>query len=539
MSNVMSRRVSFALGACVAGLMSVAACGDSGPSISDSDTAVTASPSLPPIKAAGVPPSVSARSSATPESADASVAADDAMLRIAWIHYTITGELPALPGVATAWRIDAGAVDPARMETIARAFGITDALVEVPATEGGGWRAGPTDGTAPSITFPSSPTLDWYYSPAWAAGPEAPACVEVMSDPEAPADAVSIEPLPVDGEGGGDSAVHCPPPTPPENVPTAEQALARAGELLEAAGFDLAAFELQVDGDEWGRYVTAFPLLDGLRSPLATSLGFGGDGAVTWAGGSLATPTAVGEYPLISVADGVERLNAQEMWWRGDVLAVDGDATAAAESGAAVEPAAEPAVEAVPPETAPSDSGTADTPVTDAPDTVAPDTVAGDTTPADPADVDVDRPVEPIDPGDAEPIEVSITGVRQDLTVVWDVDNTVWLLPAYTYTNADGIVATVAAVTEDYLVYPEAPVDDTVVDPQPVPGESTPASGAAEAPDVIGLTEEEAARLAAGSGWTLRVVSIDGEDLAVTADLRSDRINVALEGGVVVSVTVG
>lgn len=524
MSILVSRRVVLALGACVVGITAVAACGDSGPSVGDG-TVATASPSLQAIRAAASPASISARSSAG-DAESTAPAADATSLRMAWIHYSIGGELTPLPPVATAWTIvPGGAVDAGRMETIARAFGITEPLVEIPADEGGGWRAGPADGTAPSVTFPRSPTLDWYFSPAWAALDDRAVCEEVKvaeeataaegsaegpvstapgaegADPDAPtADTVSVVPVPIDGEGGGDSAVHCPAPTPPEGVPSDDEALESAADLLEAAGLDPDAFEMQVDGDEWGRYVTAFPLLDGLRSPLATSFGFGAQGAVTWAGGSLATPTRAGDYPLISVTEGVERLNEQSAWWGRDVLAVDGGA---AQSGASTDEGASPV------------------------DTDPAVTVTGSDT------------VEPVEPGAGEPIEVSVTGVRADLTVIWDVDDTVWLLPAYTYTNSDGIVATVAAVTDDYLVYPDVPAAETVDPAESGEAASDDPSVVSEPPDVVGLNEDEATRLATGAGWTVRVVSIDGVDQAVTADLRSDRINLTLESGRVVSVSVG
>ena len=51
--------------------------------------------------------------------------------------------------------------------------------------------------------------------------------------------------------------------------------------------------------------------------------------------------------------------------------------------------------------------------------------------------------------------------------------------------------------------------------------------------DYTGLSVEEATKMVAADGWELRVVREDGEDLAVTADFRDNRLNVAVEGGVV------
>jgi hypothetical protein len=52
-------------------------------------------------------------------------------------------------------------------------------------------------------------------------------------------------------------------------------------------------------------------------------------------------------------------------------------------------------------------------------------------------------------------------------------------------------------------------------------------------PDYLGLTQDEAAEQAAQEGLQFRVVGEDGECFPITADLRPDRVNVHLEGGVV------
>jgi hypothetical protein len=53
---------------------------------------------------------------------------------------------------------------------------------------------------------------------------------------------------------------------------------------------------------------------------------------------------------------------------------------------------------------------------------------------------------------------------------------------------------------------------------------------------LIGLPEAEATDVASANGWTMRVVRIDGEDLAVTADYSETRVNVAVADGVVTEV---
>ena len=52
---------------------------------------------------------------------------------------------------------------------------------------------------------------------------------------------------------------------------------------------------------------------------------------------------------------------------------------------------------------------------------------------------------------------------------------------------------------------------------------------AADVPDVLGDSVEDATATLEEAGLTLRVVRRDGEDLAVTMDFVEDRVNVAVE----------
>ena len=55
---------------------------------------------------------------------------------------------------------------------------------------------------------------------------------------------------------------------------------------------------------------------------------------------------------------------------------------------------------------------------------------------------------------------------------------------------------------------------------------------------LVGLPEDEAWRVTEQAGYTFRVARRDGASLAMTADLRSDRVNAGVEHGVVVDVDV-
>ena len=62
--------------------------------------------------------------------------------------------------------------------------------------------------------------------------------------------------------------------------------------------------------------------------------------------------------------------------------------------------------------------------------------------------------------------------------------------------------------------------DDTVASEETV---------AADIPDVIGESVEDATATLEDAGFTLRVVNRDGEDLPATADFVENRVNVAVE----------
>ena len=315
------------------------------------------------------------------------------------------------------------------------------------------WRVGPDDGTAPALFVSNDGQLSWSYSIAWAttaiegcavagsAGSDAGVVTDVgrrLAMPPSPVDAHAPterrrpavdQPIPID---------ECATPEPPPGVPTADEAATKANELLTALGEDPVAFELETYADEWSASVTAYTTLDGVRWPSGYGFGFGAEGALQWASGSLADPVATGPYPLVDLDAAIARLSEQNGMWGyggGDVLAVDAQETEA------------PA---------------------------APDEVARDTTADDVQTLPRRRPTTASSPTDApEPIVATLVDVKADLWWVWDADSSVWLLPAYTFTDTEGNVFTVPAVTDEYMIVveptiepqPAEPIDPVVVDP--------------------------------------------------------------------------
>ena len=55
-----------------------------------------------------------------------------------------------------------------------------------------------------------------------------------------------------------------------------------------------------------------------------------------------------------------------------------------------------------------------------------------------------------------EPITITLTGVTTGLTMVWDAEDTVWLLPAYTFTDDQQGQYQVIAIDDAFIELPEA-----------------------------------------------------------------------------------
>ena len=88
-----------------------------------------------------------------------------------------------------------------------------------------------------------------------------------------------------------------PEPTPPAGVPGEADALSKAKTLFTKLGYDPADYDFEFYGDEWNANVTAYLLVSGQRTPVSMTVGFGGEGAISWASGSLATPVPGDTYP--------------------------------------------------------------------------------------------------------------------------------------------------------------------------------------------------------------------------------------------------
>jgi hypothetical protein len=307
----------------------------------------------------------------------------------------------------------------------------------------------------------------------------------------------------------------CAEPVAPENVPTKAEAEALFAKTISALGVRSNNLILDSYADEWSASVTGYLKIDGVRSPLSWSIGYGADAAITWASGVFADVQDGASYPRIGTAAAIERLNSQQAGnWGGPMVrggvAYDTAATSDVEAAVTTEPASSDAV--------------AETyPVTDAP---AP-----------------------------EIQEVSIVGVEEELVTLYGADGSIYLVPGYTFIAAEDEYGyagryTVSALPDEYMQVTDAvdavpatvvPVPDTAVaTPSVDPAVDLDMSVAQEVADtVVGMSEVEATKTAEAKGLTVRVGSRDGEDFPLTMDYRTDRVTLTVKADKVTAVTVG
>ena len=373
-----------------------------------------------------------------------------------------------------------------RIAKLAAALGVQGDVRTLPAEQGGGWAVGPEDYSAAVLTVGSDGMLSWYLSPgqptvtsvgcAVASGSATEPALGApgVRDAVPPAETVPAEAVPGDTAPASDGvapdvvAPDCPVPNPPVGVPTKDEALAKAKQLFADWGYDVSSFQFDdAYADEWGASVNASLVLDGLKAPVMLSVGFGENGTVTYASGYLATPA-----PRRRLSDdrcccrsraleGAEPVRRRSGRGTGVLKATDN----AAASGAAPD--------ALPPRTLQP--------------AIAP---AGEPTivPCEPEAASVDCA-----PTGTDSITVTLNSVKPDLIMVWAADNTIWLLPAYTFGSADGGLYTVIAVDDAYIQQadPGPVTTEPVIDPGVVPvPETAPAadggSGGAPTPTPAG-----------------------------------------------------
>jgi hypothetical protein len=141
-------------------------------------------------------------------------------------------------------------------------------------------------------------------------------------------------------------------------------------------------------------------------------------------------------------------------------------------------------------------------------------------------------------------IDVVITDARLLLMEARLSNGTHMLLPAYTFSNAEGDVGTVIAIDDDLLAFRKSVADSTVAPPStgdvplPEPGEVRTITQT-DADKLVGLSEDEATKVAVSNGWIVRIAMRDGESFMLTTDYAANRVNLTVEKTVVTSVAIG
>lgn len=283
-------------------------------------------------------------------------------------------------------------------------------------------------------------------------------------------------------------------PTPPANLPDEATAIARVKQLLTDAGLRVKAYALTATKSDWSTDVVGTLMARDISSNMSLYVSFGSDVKIMYASGPLVELKNAGSYPIIAPKDAVKRLSQVQYGLMG--------------------PTARSAIDM-----------SVSSPVTDG------------STPA--------------------AVTVPITGVRLALMQTTLTNNSSILLPAYTFTNADGDVGTVLAIEDKYLSYGDSEVTDgSDPVPEPKPADPVPTPGAVPGPAVnptkpvaaldeasakklIGLTEAEAQKVAAELGWQVRVAMRDGEAFVLTLDYQTNRVNLTITKGFVTAVVIG
>lgn len=493
-----------------------------------------------------------ANGAATPsaaESAGGRVAGDAMIAPYRITNFVLGDNLPALPTNDTGYVFQMGQdVTPEQVSQLAAQLGVTGDPVKIDDGYSISWRVGPDDGSAPSVWVYQDAQLSWSYNSAWATSPSYGGCA--VAEPGVAVDAVEVSGGGSDGSAGAPDVAVAPPdsidpgttvdpvpvdtcaePEPPEGVPTAAEAEAQARDLVAKLGLDPAAFTFEPYADDWFASVSAVEQLDGMFAGRRVDLGFGAGGVMQYAGGQLASPSKMGPYPLIGIDAALARLNDQSGFYGGGYGVMD---MARSTVGGDVAVTSE----AIPP---------------------AADDAAG--APA------VIEPMPPVDSIAPEEVTVTLTDVQADVWWAWDVDGSVYLLPAYRFIGDDGGWYTVPAVTDEFLVQSDVPVPVDTAPPATEPGtlppttepvvtmpaetvppatDSVPVDSKPEPtetivePDVFDSTQLDASigksvadftADAEALGATVRVTVIDGVDQAVTMDYSYNRVNVSVEGG--------
>jgi hypothetical protein len=220
------------------------------------------------------------------------------------VEYRVQGTLPTLASEAPAYRLGEDTTTQA-VSRLASALGVTGAV----SSDAQGWTV---SGGGSSLAVRRAPGLPWQlvqsgggvgisFSGCAVAVPARP-----VPAPGAPAATILPAPPP---------SSPCPQPTPVPGLPSRSDAENRATSALRAAGLDLGGSTVDASGGigEW--FVSITPAVAGIPlTGAGWSVSVGPHGALLSASGWLASPVGAGDYPLVGVQAGLDRLRAGGRW---------------------------------------------------------------------------------------------------------------------------------------------------------------------------------------------------------------------------------
>jgi len=394
-----------------------------------------------------------------------------AMMPLQKLVFELGEGVEAPGGSRRAWYFPAnpGEVSQATKDRLASVFGLTGTWKTYPKDQGGASYLGDSGKGEASISVMTDAMQSWWYGAAWNTTPMVGCAEPAVSEP------VMVEDL--GGSGSSDGSAPsvdgsettptviaepdtkeaelrpCETPAPPKNVPNKDEAIAKAKELLTQLGLNLDSYEFEAYADDWSASVSAWLLIEGQRSGAAHYVSFGGEGAITGAGGFLAEMVEGDEYELVDLETAVKRLNDTGGYWWGGYYPMMRAADSAVARTAEISAAGGGAVGITGEST---DPGLAPEPVPGSDGGASVETLPIDSVPV----VVVDTT--PVTEPPLEEVKVTLTKVTVGYQQLWDADGNVWFLPSYFFTASDGGQYNVFAIADEYL-------DFTSVNEVPMP----------------------------------------------------------------------
>lgn len=274
-----------------------------------------------------------------------------------------------------------------------------------------------------------------------------------------------------------------PLPALPTNLISEDEAMRRSKEYLTKAKLNAEDYVLSAVRTDWSTEVAGVVQVEDVLTNVTVSFSYGQDGNLMYASGPMMEVSRADVYPLVTVEKALERLSLPQYGFFGGAARIASDIAVS-------------------------------------------DSVSSD-----------DQAI--------LPLTIPITDVRLTLMESNLRNGTHMLLPAFTFSNGDGDVGTVMAVSDEFVEFPSIdspPIDPGATEPgvpEPAPGDIVQELTQDSADSLIGLTEDEAQKVATERGWSVRVAMRDGEAFMLTTDYRQDRVNIVVAKNVVTSVQIG